>query len=51
MNGPMKCVVLVLLDFSNAFGSVDHNKLLQVSASYVHMASVVIRIDYLNDWK
>lgn len=28
-----KCIILVLLDFSNAFGSVDHDKLLQVLES------------------
>lgn len=28
-----KCIVLLLLDFRNAYGSVDHNKLLQVLES------------------
>lgn len=28
-----KCVILVLLDFTNAFGSVDHNRLQQVLKS------------------
>lgn len=28
-----KCVILVMLDFSNAYGMVDHNRLLQVLES------------------
>ena len=37
-----KCVILVLLDFSNAFGSVDHDRLLQV------LKSVGVRGDSMN---
>lgn len=47
-----KCVIIVLLDFSNAFGSVDHNKLLQVLQSNgVVDDSLEWFSNFLRDWK
>lgn len=46
-----KCVILVLIDFSNAFGSVDHNKLIQVLKSVgVDKCSMNWFKSFLNGW-
>lgn len=47
-----KCVILVLLDFSNAFGSVDHDRLLQVLKS-VGISNHCMKWfrSFLSDWK
>lgn len=47
-----KCVVLVLLDFSNAFGSVDHSILLQtLRAVGVTGSSMKWYKNFLSDWQ
>lgn len=45
-------MILVLLDFSNAFGSVDHKRLLQVLKSVgVGKESMKWYISFLNGWE
>lgn len=47
-----KCVILVLLDFSNAYGSVDHDRLLQVLKSVgVTDKSMLWFKSFLNEWQ
>lgn len=47
-----KCIVLVLLDFTNAFGSVDHNRLIQVLKS-VGVSNHALKWyrSFLKEWK
>lgn len=47
-----KCIILVLLDFSNAYGSVDHDRLLQVLKSVgVTNKSMMWFTSFLHQWK
>lgn len=47
-----KCIILVLLDFSNAFGSVDHHRLLQtLSAIGLGEKSLKWYQNFLNGWQ
>lgn len=47
-----KCVVLVLLDFTNAFGSVEHNRIQQVLKSVgVSNHSLNWFKSFLKEWK
>lgn len=47
-----KCVVLLLLDFANAYGSVDHNMLLQLLKGYgIGNQSTRWYKSFLNEWK